>query len=80
VISTKAANSVFTLYVGSLLISFLVGTFYFKEKINLQKILGMVFVILGLISLVYPFDIKLMSIGVIWGLLSGIMEGTTNVM
>lgn len=80
VISTKAANSVFTLYIGSLLISFFAGTFFFKEKVNLQKILGMIFVVLGLLSLIFPFDIKLLSGGVIWGLLAGIMEGTTNVL
>lgn len=80
VISTKAANSVFTLYIGSLLISFFAGTFFFKEKINLQKILGMIFVVFGLLALIFPFNIKLLSAGVIWGLLAGIMEGTTNVL
>jgi drug/metabolite transporter (DMT)-like permease len=78
VVSIKAANSVFMIYVGSLATAFLVGKLVYKESINLQKILALILALCGLIFFVYPFDIRTLGLGVVFGLVAGVFDGLTN--
>ncbi|MCA9381325.1 DMT family transporter, partial [Candidatus Dojkabacteria bacterium] len=76
-LETKIANTVFSLYIGSLSISFVVGLVVFREKITIKKILSLGLVFLGLMFFTYPFNLTGIA-GIILGILAGIFDGITN--
>lgn len=76
VINTKLANSVFLLYAGSITSSFLIGTFLFKEKVTVAKILAILLAFIGIAM--YGNAILGLSVGIITGLASGIFDGIQN--
>lgn len=76
VTNTKIANSVFLLYAGSMISSFIIGTFFLKEKLTVIKIIALTIAFAGLYM--YSDAFLVMSIGVVTGLLSGLFDGISN--
>lgn len=74
--NTKIANTVFLLYAGSLTSSFLIGTYIFKEKVTINKAAAIVLALFGVAMFANAF--LALSIGVIAGLASGILDGVQN--
>jgi drug/metabolite transporter (DMT)-like permease len=74
--STKIINSVVLLYGGSIIASFLIGTFIFKEKVTGPKILAIIIALIGLAMFSNAF--LALSLGVITGFASGLMDGVAN--
>lgn len=74
----KVSNSLFMLYVGSLISSALLGRFIFKERFGLTHILSLVLVFFGLSFFVYPFTIESLSLGIVLGLAAGFLEGASH--
>lgn len=75
---TKAANSVFMLYAGSLAVAFLIGTFVFKEKVTWQKVLAQLVVVAGLLIFIDPSNLEALNLGILLGLASGLFDGVAN--
>jgi drug/metabolite transporter (DMT)-like permease len=76
VTNTTIANSVFLLYAGSILSSFLVGTIVFKEKVTGIKLVAIAIGIVGLGM--YSQTFLALSIGVIAAFASGLFDGVAN--
>lgn len=76
--SIKVSNSLFMLYVGSILATYLWGRFAFGEKLTLKKVISIVLLVLGLYIFVYPFSAETLSLGVLMGLASGLFEGSAH--
>lgn len=76
----KVSNSLFMLYVGSLISTALFGKFLFKEKFSFRHILSLILVLVGLLFFIYPFSIESVSFGLLLGILSGLLEGSTHAM
>lgn len=76
-LNTTPATTIFMLYAGSLLVSFVVGTFIFKESITINKMISLILVVIGLLIFAYPFDLT-SSLGLILGFLGGAIEGVSN--
>lgn len=74
----KVSNSLFMLYVGSLVSTAFFGKVLFKEKFALQHMTSLIFVLAGLSFFVYPFNFETLSFGIFAGLLSGIFEGSSH--
>lgn len=75
---TKASNALFMLYVGSLAAGFMIGSFWFKEKVTKVKLFSMVLVIFGLVVFLSPLSISSLTVGVLMGIIAGVLEGTTH--
>ncbi|MBN1331771.1 DMT family transporter [Candidatus Dojkabacteria bacterium] len=78
VVEEKASNVLFALYFGDIITALLIGTMFYKEKINFQKWIGIIMACIGLGFFVYPFDINGLSIGLLFGLFSGIADAVSN--
>lgn len=78
VIETSIALSVFSLYIGSIISAFIIGIFYFQEKIGKGKMLSIFFVILAFIAFTLPVSANVLNFGFFIGLLSGIFDGIGN--
>ena len=79
IINTKISLSTFSLYIGSLSVSILLGSIIFKEAITKKKIISILFLLCGLICFTYPFSFaSVMNIGLLFGILSGASEGVAN--
>lgn len=76
VTQTKIANSVFLLYVTSMIVSLIIGTLLFKEKFTTQKVFALVVALAGLFM--YSNAIFALSTGIITGILSGVFDGLAN--
>ncbi len=76
--SIKVTNSLFMLYVGSLLSTALLGKFVLKQELTTKHYISFLFAIIGLIFFVYPFDITSISLGLIAGIFAGVFEGTCH--
>lgn len=74
----KVSNSLFMLYVGSLVSTALFGKFLFKEKFGFKHILSLILVFIGLLFFIYPFSIESITVGLILGIASGIFEGSAH--
>jgi drug/metabolite transporter (DMT)-like permease len=74
--ATTIANTVFTIYAGSIVTSFVVGTIFFKEKVSPSKIVAIVVALVGLSMFAYSF--AALSVGLIAGLAAGVFEGVSN--
>lgn len=77
VIETKIATSVFLLYVASMVSSLILGTIFFKENINLQKIVALLLAFGGL--WIFSGAFVALTVGAIMALLSGLCKGLGNV-
>lgn len=74
----KVTNSLFMLYVGSLISTAFLGRIFFKETFSAQHIIALVLVLIGLGFFVYPFSIESLTVGLVLGLLAGILEGSSH--
>ncbi|MCA9371451.1 DMT family transporter [Candidatus Woesebacteria bacterium] len=74
----KVTNSLFMLYVGSLVSTAIFGRVLFKEKFTLKHIAALVLVFIGLSFFVYPFSVESITLGLVLGLFSGIFEGSSH--
>ena len=75
---TTIANSMFTFYASTMISSFLLGTFFLKEKVSLQKAIAIVVALIGLS--VYTNALLVGSLGIIFGILAGCCDGFSNVL
>lgn len=66
------------LYAGSLAVAFLIGTFFFKEKVTWLKIIAQLVVVVGLIIFIDPRNLDLFNAGILLGLASGVFDGLAN--
>lgn len=73
---TKVANSVFLLYAGSIVTSLICGTVFLKEKLSPAKIAAIVVAICGLAM--YADNFLVLSVGIIAGFGSGLLDGVGN--
>lgn len=74
----KIATTIFLLYATSIFTSLLIGTFYFKEKLGIQKIVAIILAFLGL-SIFMSSSITLgLGFGTLAAILSGMSEGIGN--
>ncbi|HCC06500.1 TPA: hypothetical protein DEP94_04080 [Candidatus Nomurabacteria bacterium] len=78
ILLTKIAITLFALYVGSIISSFIIGTYFFHEKITINKIISIILIFIGLILLTFPISNSNINLGIIFGLLSGIAEAIGN--
>lgn len=78
ILLTKIALTLFSLYIGSIVVSFIIGHIYFKEKITFNKSLSVVLVFVGLYFITFSGSDYHMNLGIIFGLLSGITEAIGN--
>ncbi len=76
----KVTNSLFMLYVGSLVSTAIFGRIIFQEKFTLKHIAALVLVFVGLGFFVYPFNIGSTISGLAIGLFAGIFEGSSHTM
>lgn len=77
ILTTKVADTVFLLYCGCILISLLLGTALYKESFGIQKVLALVLALGGLVM--YTDSLVALSFGAAAAILSGVFEGTGNV-
>lgn len=75
--NTKIANAFFYLFSCTMLTSYLLGYFIFKEKINLQKIIVATLSITGLILFMIPSSGNGIA-GPIFGIIGGVLYGISN--
>ncbi|KKQ35471.1 MAG: hypothetical protein US52_C0024G0005 [candidate division WS6 bacterium GW2011_GWA2_37_6] len=78
ILNTKLVNAFFYLFASSMLTSFIMGYFYFKERINKENLVAAFLLLSGLCFLVYPFDFNQSWKGVLAGILGGIFWGVSN--
>jgi drug/metabolite transporter (DMT)-like permease len=74
----KVSNSLFMLYVGSLISTAIIGKLFFKETFTIQHYLSLIVVIIGLFIFIQPLSIDTISIGIFFGIASGIFEGSAH--
>ncbi len=74
----KVSNSLFMLYVGSLISTAFFGKYLFKEKFTVLHGLSLFLVFIGLLFFVYPFNVQSLSLGILLGVVSGITEGASH--
>jgi drug/metabolite transporter (DMT)-like permease len=77
ILQTKVTVTISSLYIGSLTTSFLVGTFMFKEKMTPVKWASLFLIFIGILCFVYPFSSSMLSLGLVFGVLSGVLESFT---
>ncbi|KKQ24251.1 MAG: Permease [Candidatus Roizmanbacteria bacterium GW2011_GWC2_37_13] len=75
--ATKIANSFFYLFTSTMLTSYVLGYFYFKEKMDFQKILVAILSITGLLLFMIP-SIDSGLIGPVTGIIGGFLYGISN--
>jgi len=78
IINTKIVLTTFSFYIGTILTGWIVGQLIYKEKLNIEKWLSLIFVIIGLGLFVYPFTKDTINIGFIAGIISGVLDGLAN--
>lgn len=74
----KVSNSLFMLYVGSLVSTALFGKLLFNEKFGFKHILSLILVFVGLIFFIYPFSIESITVGLLLGIAAGVFEGSAH--
>lgn len=77
-ITIKATNAIFYLYVASFVTSFFIGRFFFREKITVKKVISLFLAVFGLFLFAQPLQLSLTSIGVFFGIASGVFDSSTN--
>jgi drug/metabolite transporter (DMT)-like permease len=68
------------LYVGSLTSTAILGRLLFNERFTPKHILSLGLVITGLLFFVYPFGKDSLTLGILFGLMAGIFEGSSHVL
>lgn len=78
ILKTKIIIAVATLYLGSILFSLISGIIFFKEKITIKKTLAIIFSFIALYCFTFPFSLKNINVGIIYGILSGFLDALSN--
>ena len=78
VLSGKITVSVFSLYVGSILTSLLIGRLFFGERLSWAKVASLILVFLGLGLFSWPISLNNLSVSFLFGLVSGAFDATAN--
>jgi len=77
-LNTKMALATFAFYVGTILTGWIAGTFFFHEKLNTEKWISLVLVLIGIALFAFPFSNSSINLGFIAGVLSGVLDGAAN--
>lgn len=75
--NTTVANSLFTFYATNMIVSFVLGTLILREGISYPKAIAIVLALAGLS--VYSNALLAGSLGLLYGILAGVCDGTGNV-
>ncbi len=78
IVNTKIAVATFIFYTASIIFSYLIGYFVFKETPTRIKYLSLAISFLGLLFLAYPFSLDAINIGLVAGFISGILDAGSN--
>jgi drug/metabolite transporter (DMT)-like permease len=78
IINTKIALATFAFYLGTILTGWVAGFLFYKEKLNAEKWLSLIFVLIGLGLFAYPFTNGSINLGFITGIVSGVLDGSAN--
>ncbi len=77
-LNTKMALATFAFYVGTILTGWVVGIFFFHEKLNAEKWISLVLVLIGIALFAFPFTNSSINLGFIAGVISGVLDGSAN--
>jgi drug/metabolite transporter (DMT)-like permease len=77
VTATKVGNTSSLIYAGSILTSFIVGTFFLGEKASVLRVAAIVVALAGL--MMYAPDLLSLKVGILTGLGAGVCDGLSNV-
>jgi drug/metabolite transporter (DMT)-like permease len=78
IINTKIVLTTFAFYVGTILTGWFIGLLFYREKLNLEKWLSLIFVLVGLGLFAYPFSNNSINLGFIAGVIGGVFDGSAN--
>lgn len=78
IFNTTVSLAVFSFYIATLVSSFVVGYFYFREKISADKKIALFLVLAAVLALTNPFGGFSLQIGFIFGILAGIVQTTAS--
>jgi drug/metabolite transporter (DMT)-like permease len=74
----SVALAVFSFYTANLVAQFVLGRLFFGEKIDRMKKLAFLFTILALIAFTNPFNDFSVTLGLVYGLTSGVIQGVAS--
>jgi drug/metabolite transporter (DMT)-like permease len=74
----SVALAVFSFYTANLVSQFVIGRVFFGEQIDLYKKLAFIFSILALAAFTNPFGNFTVTLGLVYGLLSGVVQGVAS--
>lgn len=77
-LNQKIAVATFIFYTGTIIVSFVLSTLFFAEKITPVKITSLILALIGLAFFVIPFSAATIGIGLIAGLASGAFDAVSN--
>lgn len=78
VLQVSIMTTIFGLYLGSLVMSFILGISIFKETITTPKIISLAMVFVGLLIYSFPFQSGIFSIGFLLAIASGGFDALAN--
>src|SRR5215207_7823852 len=78
IINTKIALTTFAFYIGTIFTGWTAGFLFYKEKLNTEKWLSLIFALIGLGLFAYPFTNDSINLGFITGIVSGVLDGSAN--
>lgn len=74
----KIAVTTFGFYIGSIIFSFVLGTFLFKEKVTPVKILSLLLVAFGLACFTWPLSRETLNFGFLAAVISSLFDSISN--
>jgi len=78
IFNTSVALAVFSFYIATLVSSFMLGWLFFDEKIHIYKQIALVLMLIAIVIFTDPFGASTLSIGFLFGLLSGVVQGVAS--
>jgi drug/metabolite transporter (DMT)-like permease len=78
IFNTSVALAVFSFYIATLLSSFALGWLFFEEKIHIYKQIALVLMLVAVFIFTDPLGSSTLSIGFLYGILSGIVQGIAS--
>lgn len=78
ILNTKIALTTFAFYIGTILMGWVIGAVFFKEKFDLPKWFSLILVMTGLTLFVYPFSKSSLNLGFLLGIASGAIDAAAN--
>lgn len=77
ILHTTIANTLFTFFATNMITSFILGTFWLKEKVTTTKIIAILFALAGLS--VYANAFLSLDLGIVFAAIAGFSDGVCNV-